>query len=362
MTDRRGGASSGARLEQPAQQDQRDDRAHRLVVHVRRQAGGGEDIRGKGRDERIEVRGARANPDQRVHVGGAVLEAAPRSFVELLPRPRHDRQGEDGEADLDPEQVDRRSRRHERPQLEGRRHQQPAQEVEALERVHGPVGHEEHRAPHRDDGRDAGQGELPGERPDFPRARQALPLERILGRDRGRDLEACLRHRALQLLAHRHARHVVHGDRLGRLVSGGANHAVDARQRLLERQHARRVVELLHREGDAGLAAVVARRADGLDQLRDMGLAIVVVDGRLPGGEVDRRAHDAVRARERLLHRGGAGRAAHALDGKDDPRLTHGTCAATRPACGRPWRARPPKGPSACSSRSETGIRRARAA
>src|SRR2546428_121935 len=230
----------------------------------------------------------------------------------------------------------------------------------ALDGVQGPAGQEEHRPRHRDDGRDAGEDELPGERPDLLRARQTLPLERILGRDRGRDLEARLLHGALQLLARRHARHVVHRDRLGRLVGDGANHALGAGQRLLERQHARRVVELLHGEGDAGLAAVVARRADGLDQLRDVRLAVVVVDGRLRGGEVDRRAHDAVRARERLLHRGGAGRAAHALDGEDDPRLTHGTCAATRPACGRPWPARPPAGPSACSSRSASGIRRAR--
>src|SRR5213592_4310612 len=97
--------------------------------------------------------------------------------------------------------------------------------------------------------------------------------------------------------------------------------------------------------------------ADGLDQLGDVRLRVVVVHGRLAGGVVHGRGHDARGAPQRLLHRRGAGGAAHAFDREDDTRLTHGTCAARRTAAGRRWRAPPRASPSACSSRSETGTR-----
>src|SRR6267143_833351 len=81
--DRFRGTALGAGLEQPPEQDQRDDGRHRFVVDVRRVSGAGEHAGGERGDERIQVGRARAYGDECVHIGGAVLQAAPRPAVEL---------------------------------------------------------------------------------------------------------------------------------------------------------------------------------------------------------------------------------------------------------------------------------------
>ena len=60
------GATFGARLQKPAQQDQRDDDRRRLVIDVYRARRQG--LRRKGGDQRIAVGGGSADRDQTVHV------------------------------------------------------------------------------------------------------------------------------------------------------------------------------------------------------------------------------------------------------------------------------------------------------
>ena len=197
------------------------------------------------------------------------------------------------------------------------------------------TAHEEHGSEHghhRGDGRDR---ELPCERADLTLPRQPLALEGVLGGDRLGHLEPSHRDRTLEIFRGRGARDVFHGDGLGRLVGGGADHAGHAAQPLLQRGDAGRVVELVDGERDARLATVVARAPDGLDQVGDVRPGVVVVHGRFAGGVIHGRARDAVRAAERFLHGRGARRAAHAFDGEEDAGVTHG-------ARGVRWRADAP--------------------
>ena len=325
--DRLRGPALGARLEQPAEQDQRDDRRDRLVVHVGGKAGAREHARDGRRDDRVQECGARAQTDQRVHVGGAVFEPAPGPLVELLARPEHDREGEQAEPHLHPVEGDRVPlARHPVAQREREGHQQPPQQVVLLEgavRARRPVGHEEHRAEHRDDGDGRGEGEFSGERADLCAPRDTLPLERVLGGDRCRDREARRHDGPRQVVGARRARDVVDRDRLGGLVRRRPDDARHTSQRPLERLDAGRVVQVDDAERDARFAAVVAGLAHRPDQLADAGLGVVVLDRRLGGREVHRRGGDTARGRERLLHRGGAAGAAHPLDRQEDPDLTH---------------------------------------
>ena len=227
------------------------------------------------------------------------------------------------------------------PQLGRRRHQQLPQQVELLEALHRPVGHEQHRSGHRQHGHDRGDDELPGQLLDLARAGDALALDRVFGGDRRGDTEARGLDRALQRLGGRDARDVFDGDAFRRLVRRDLDHAGHARQLLLERRDARRVVQVDDLDGDRRLAAVVPGGAHRLDELRDVALLVVVVHGGAGGGVVHRGLRDGVHPLQRFLHRRGAGGAAHPLDGKGDARLSHGTCAATTPPCG--WRRPAPR-------------------
>src|SRR2546427_7082732 len=118
-----------------------------------------------------------------------------------------------------------------------------------------------------------------------------------------------------------------------------------------------RVVELLDGEVHAGSTAVVARGPDRLDQLGDVRLGVVIVDGALAGSVIDRGRADAGGIAERRLHRGGAGGAAHPFDGQDDASLTHGARAAKARAADRRGTAPPHRRRSASSCRTGSGIR-----
>ncbi len=316
--DRFGGTAFGARLEQPAEQHQRDDRGHRFVVDVGGEARAQEDAGRGRRDEGIEIRGSCSNTNERIHVRRAVADSAPGALVELLAGPGDHRQRDRGEPPRDPAQLeDPALPRDPIPQPHRGGHEQPPHQVYLFHRAvlaHRAVGHQQHRADHRDD-RDSGcRHELPGQRADLTAARDALPLERILRRDRRRHLEARGSDRLLEILG-------------------------------------------THDPGD-----VVDGFAHRLDQLRDVGLRGIVLDGGFVRGEIDARGRDAGGTGQRLLHRGSAARARHAFDRQDDPGLTHGwrrgTCAATMRRGARPAALRPAD-PSACSCRSGTGIRQA---
>lgn len=66
--DRLGRPPLGASFEEAAEQDQGDDHCRRFVIDVDR--AGRQKLRRKGRDQRIEIRGKRADGHERVHIGG----------------------------------------------------------------------------------------------------------------------------------------------------------------------------------------------------------------------------------------------------------------------------------------------------
>ena len=284
-------------------------------------------------------------------------EPAPRAPIELPAGPDDHGQRQRGERQLDPVWVDRTHGGKGLLQPQRQRHQQPPQQVDAAERPVRVTGHEEHGSEHGHHGGEGRDRELPRERADLAPPCQPLALQGVFRRDRLGDLEPGRRDRALEVLRGRGAEHVVHGDGLGRLVGGRADHARHSAQRLLQGSDAGRVVELLHGERDARLAAIVAGGAHGLDQLGDVRPAVVVVHGRFAGGVVHGRARDARHAAQRLLHGGGARGAAHAFDREQDAGLTHAADGARRRGGARRSPARPPAGPSACSCRTGSGIR-----
>ena len=83
--DRAGGPSLGPGLEQIAEQDQRDDPVHRLVVDVRLDAVRGEPVIGQRDGGAEEEGGAGADRDQGVHVRAVVAEGGPRAGIECRP-------------------------------------------------------------------------------------------------------------------------------------------------------------------------------------------------------------------------------------------------------------------------------------
>jgi len=94
------GAAACARLQHPAQQDERDDRRRHLVVDAGGVAHhsfvhGVHDGAGRNRDDyRVGERHAGTDRDQRVHVGVAVADGGPRAAVELGSRVEDHRQGQ----------------------------------------------------------------------------------------------------------------------------------------------------------------------------------------------------------------------------------------------------------------------------
>src|SRR5207248_5229991 len=121
--------------------------------------------------------------------------------------------------------------------------------------------------------------ELPGQAPDLAPADNALTLHRVLGGYRLRHVEARLLDCPLEVLSRRRPGDVIHRDGLGRLVRRRAEDSLEPAERLLAGCDAGRVVQLLDAEADAGLAAIVSRRADRPDQLGDVGLRVVVAHG-----------------------------------------------------------------------------------
>ena len=256
-----------------------------------------------------------------------MTEAAPGALVELLSGPDHHGQRDERQTPLHPIEVEHPPlAAHPVPQRNGERHQQPAQNIHLFHRpivAHGTIGHQQHRAEHRDDRHDGRQDELPGQRADFAAARNALALDRVLGGNGLRHLEPGRQDRLFQIGGGHDAGHVIDGRRFRRLVRDGANDTEHGRQRLLQWRHARRVMQIGEPERHARLAAVVAGGADGLDQFGDIRVAVVVFDGRLVGREVDSGGRHARRARERFLHRGGAARAGHPFDRQEDACFAH---------------------------------------
>jgi hypothetical protein len=86
------GAPLGRGLEVAPYEDERDDDGRRLVVDVHR--AGRQQPGGEGGDERVAVGGARADHDERVHVGRAAQQGRPALLEEAEPRPEHDAGGE----------------------------------------------------------------------------------------------------------------------------------------------------------------------------------------------------------------------------------------------------------------------------
>ena len=64
--DGSGRPTFGARFEQPAQKDERDDHAGGFVIDLSR--AGGQQLRGEGRDGGKEIGAGRADRDERVHI------------------------------------------------------------------------------------------------------------------------------------------------------------------------------------------------------------------------------------------------------------------------------------------------------
>ena len=88
LADRLAGAGLGARLEQSAEEDQRQDHADGLVVDLLELLGDGI---GRDRDEEaVAERRAGAERDERVHVGAAVAEDEPAGAVDRPSRVEHD--------------------------------------------------------------------------------------------------------------------------------------------------------------------------------------------------------------------------------------------------------------------------------
>ena len=141
----------GPGLEQVAQQHQRDDPGHRLVVHVRLDASRGEPVVEQRHGGAEKEGGARPHGDQRVHVRAVMPEGRPCPGVEMPARPADHRK------DQEELQVPRRAggvgRHRERRHAEGH------------------CRHAHHRA----------HGELPPERTHLGRAGLVLGVEQILG-------------------------------------------------------------------------------------------------------------------------------------------------------------------------------------
>ncbi len=130
LGDRTRRPALGPRLEEAAQQDQRDDHAGRLEE---------DGVAGEQCPHRVEVRGEAAERDQRVHVGTEALQAAGRVAVELHAEDEHDRRGQ-GPLDepLGVAVVRQHGQRHQR-RREQRRQREVAELVPGLLGV--PLGH-----------------------------------------------------------------------------------------------------------------------------------------------------------------------------------------------------------------------------
>ena len=83
-------------FERVADQHERDDEEHRLVVDVGGDAARREHVRRDRRQHRVGEGGAGAHGDERVHVGGVVPEGLPGAHVEVAAGPGHHR-GRQGE-------------------------------------------------------------------------------------------------------------------------------------------------------------------------------------------------------------------------------------------------------------------------
>ncbi len=94
LLDGLGGLALGPGLEQAAQQDEGDDDGRGIEVDVGAAAAGGEEAGEQDGRHAVEVGRRGAHGDEGVHVGGAVLERAPRPPVELPARPELDRRGQ----------------------------------------------------------------------------------------------------------------------------------------------------------------------------------------------------------------------------------------------------------------------------
>ena len=118
LADGRTGLTASPRFQRPAKQDQRDDHGRGLVIHF---------VTSPHRlHQRIEECSARAQRNQRVHVGGAVTQGAPRGHIKRRAGVHDHRQSE---SQLNPRRIGYmqntvRHAENEHGRREDRRHQQ----------------------------------------------------------------------------------------------------------------------------------------------------------------------------------------------------------------------------------------------
>ena len=93
LLDGLGGAAFGLDLERQAENDERDhDRRH--VPEYLGQLHAREELRERNGHDRIEIGRTDADGDQRMHVGGAVLQRVPHAGKELRAGPDENRQAQ----------------------------------------------------------------------------------------------------------------------------------------------------------------------------------------------------------------------------------------------------------------------------
>jgi len=297
------GLALGARLQQTAEEDQRDDERRRVEVHRLAEAAVGEPSREEDARHAVEVGRRRAHGDERVHVGAeAVAQRRPGSGVELAAHPELHR------CRQRPEQV--------------AVVQPPGEEGEPV-RLHGADEHET--------GEDEADDDLAFESLVGGVARRLLGVEglfRSLDAGRGRaggragcvagprrgHVIPCGAHGLDETSAVGLSRDVGDGRSFGRQVDDGVDHAGRLLEGAFDATHAARA---RHADDGQGLLArddVVARVLHGVDQFARREPAGVEHHGRFLGREVDVGVVDAVELAQGAFVTRHAARARHACD------------------------------------------------
>ncbi len=118
-------------LEVAPEQDEREDHAHGLVVHVTHRPGkdARKGRRKQSRGQRETERRRRADRDERIHVGRAVAQGSGGARKKRRSGPQVDRQREPEQDPVAAREHDVRHRDDRRRNREGGRHERPAQDV-----------------------------------------------------------------------------------------------------------------------------------------------------------------------------------------------------------------------------------------
>ena len=293
---------SCARFEEAAEEDERDDDGRCIEVGARAVPEGAVCVQQVRLAERaleeceeraVAVGHARAESDERVHVGRAALERGPSAVVERRADPELHGRGDGPEDDT---------------QLETR-------QAEVA-----------WRDPHQGKDRRAGdsrQDHLAPQRTDLFGAGEALQVSReLIVAPHLHDAQAGLLNRSAYALDARRAPDVGDADRVGAQARRGMDHAVESFHAALDILRRRSAGQPVDDERDLVGSGAIAGRLDRRHHVAHLDGDRVVRDSRCIVAQAQRGAGDAGHAPQRALHGLRTRRTRHPVDVQDDALLS----------------------------------------